>query len=122
MTPAGEAPSGAKRLGAEYWKVWTASVVSNLGDGTSVVAYPWLASVLTRDPALVAGLTVAMRLPWLVFSLPAGALVDRGDRRRIMVSTSWARAALSLVLAASVASGTANLPLLYAVVKAAGAG
>lgn len=55
-------PSGTRGLGVDYWKLWAASVVSNLGDGTSVVAYPWLASVLTRDPLLVAGLTVGMRL------------------------------------------------------------
>ena len=61
-------------LGPGYWKLWTASVVSNLGDGLSIVAYPWLASALTRNPVAIAGIAVATRLPWLVFTLPAGLI------------------------------------------------
>jgi hypothetical protein len=33
----------SKKLGASYWKLWTATAISNLGDGVSMVAYPWLA-------------------------------------------------------------------------------
>ncbi|HUH07332.1 MAG TPA: MFS transporter [Egibacteraceae bacterium] len=101
-------------LGPGYWKLWSASVVSNLGDGTSFVAYPWLASTLTRDPILIAGLGVATRLPWLLFSLPAGAIVDRADRRRLMMWMNAARAALSGAVALSVLTGTMTIPLLYA--------
>ncbi|HWB90033.1 MAG TPA: MFS transporter [Acidimicrobiia bacterium] len=72
-----------KALGANYWKLWIASVVSNLGDGVSSIAYPWLASALTRSPVHIAAVTVATRLPWLVFSLPAGVITDRVDRRRL---------------------------------------
>ena len=70
-------------LGANYWKLWSASVVSNLGDGVAFIAYPWLASAVTRDPLLIALIAVAQRLPWLVFSLPAGVITDRVDRRKI---------------------------------------
>lgn len=69
-------------LGANYWRLWIASVVSNLGDGISGVAYPWLASAVTRNPVHIALVGVATRLPWLVFSLPAGVITDRVDRRR----------------------------------------
>lgn len=72
-----------KPLGANYWKLWVASVISNLGDGVSTIAYPWLASTLTRDPLHIAAVTVATRLPWLLFSLPAGVITDRVDRRRL---------------------------------------
>ena len=42
------------RLGIDYWRLWTASVISNLGDGIAIIAYPWLASAVTRDPILIA--------------------------------------------------------------------
>ncbi|MGA9595269.1 MAG: MFS transporter, partial [Acidimicrobiia bacterium] len=73
------------RLGAHYWKLWTASVISNLGDGVGQIAYPWLASAVTRNGFLIALIAIAQRLPWLVFTLPAGVITDRVDRRKIMV-------------------------------------
>jgi MFS family permease len=73
----------SKPLGANYWKLWVASVISNLGDGVSAVAYPWLASSLTRSPLHIAAVAVVTRLPWLLFSLPAGVVTDRVDRRRL---------------------------------------
>ena len=72
-------------LGANYWKLWTASVVTNFGDGVATVAYPWLASAITRNPIHIALVTVATRLPWLLFSLPAGVITDRVDRKRLVV-------------------------------------
>jgi len=43
-----------------------------------MIAYPWLASAVTRDPVLVALVAVAQRLPWLLFTLPAfRGLLDR---------------------------------------------
>jgi MFS family permease len=105
----------APGLGRNYWKLWSASAISNLGDGTSQIAYPWLASILTRDPLLVAGLAVALRLPWLLFSLPAGVIVDRGDRRRLMVGMNVARAVLSFGLAVAIVAGGASIWLLYLV-------
>ncbi|HXV70166.1 MAG TPA: MFS transporter [Acidimicrobiia bacterium] len=73
----------SRRLGVKYWKLWTASVISNLGDGVSIVAYPWLASSITRNPLHIAAVAVVTRLPWLLFSLPAGVVTDRVDRRRL---------------------------------------
>jgi hypothetical protein len=66
-------------LGPDFGRLWTANAVSNLGDGVTLVAGPLLAATPTRDPRLVAGLAVAQRLPWLLFSLVSGALVDRLD-------------------------------------------
>jgi len=98
------------RLGGRYWRLWTASVVSNLGDGVGAIAFPWLASAVTRNPVLIAVITVARLLPWLVFTLPAGVLTDRLDRRRIMVWADLARAALTAVIAAVVLVGQQDLP------------
>ena len=54
------------RLGANYFKLFSASTISNLGDGIGVIAYPWLASAITRNPLLIAIVAVAQRLPWLL--------------------------------------------------------
>jgi len=97
-------------LGKNYWKLWSASVVSNLGDGVAFIAYPWLASAVTRDPILIAAIAVSQRLPWLIFSLPAGVITDRVDRRKIMVSMNVFRTALTAVVALVVLSQTSALP------------
>ncbi|RZA17356.1 MAG: MFS transporter, partial [Proteobacteria bacterium] len=49
-----------------------ASAMTNLADGVAVVAWAWIASLLTRDPLLVALVPVALRLPWALLALPAG--------------------------------------------------
>lgn len=91
-----------KPLGANYWKLWAASVISNLGDGISVIAYPWLASSLTRNPVHIAAVAVVTRLPWLLFSLPAGVVTDRVDRRRLAAWMDVARFFLTLGIAIAV--------------------
>ncbi|MFQ5554772.1 MAG: MFS transporter [Acidimicrobiia bacterium] len=90
------------KLGPGYWKLWTSSVVSNLGDGVALIAYPWLASAVTRNGALIALIAVAQRLPWLIFTLPAGVITDRIDRRKIMVSMDVVRTIVTLAVAAAV--------------------
>ena len=94
--------------------------MSNLGDGVTLVAGPLLAASLTRDPRLVAGLAVAQRLPWLLFSLLSGALVDRLDRRLLMVRVDAARCVVVGLLGVAVLADVATLPLLYVVFFALG--
>jgi hypothetical protein len=107
-------------LGPGFARLWTANAVSNLGDGVTLVAGPLLAASLTRDPRLVAGLAVAQRLPWLLFSLVSGALVDRLDRRLVMVRVDAARAVVVGLLGVAVLADAATLPLLYAIFFALG--
>ena len=102
-------------LGANFRKLWTASTISNLGDGVTLAAGPLLAASLTRDPVLVAGIVFAQRVPWLLFSLLSGALVDRLDRRRVMAAANFASSLLMGFLGLTVLSGFASIPLLYAV-------
>ena len=102
-------------LGPEYRKLWTASTLSNLGDGVTLVAGPLLIASLTRDPVLVAGIAFAQRLPWLLFSLISGALVDRLDRRRVMWSVDAFRTVLLGFLGLAVLMNFVSIPLLYAV-------
>ena len=102
-------------LGPGYRKLWAASTISNLGDGVTLVAGPLLAASLTRDPVLVAGVVFAQRVPWLLFPLISGALVDRLDRRRVMGYVDAARTALVGALGVAVLFGWASLPLMYAI-------
>ena len=83
--------SSGSRLGRNYWKLFSAMTVTNLGDGLMIVALPWLASAITRDPLHIALVTLATRLPWLLFSLPAGVITDRADRRLLVAWMDVAR-------------------------------
>jgi MFS family permease len=107
-------------LGPEFRKLWAANAISNLGDGVAAVAGPLLAASLTRDPLLVAGLVFAQRLPWLLFSLLSGALVDRLDRRRLMAGVDLACCLLLGLLGIAVLVDAATVALLYAVFFALG--
>jgi MFS family permease len=99
----------SKPLGSSYWKLWTSSVVSNLGDGVSVIAYPWLASALTRNPLHIAAVAVVARLPWLLFALPAGVITDRVDRRRLVAWMDVFRFVFTLGIAIAVLITQADL-------------
>jgi MFS family permease len=100
------------KLGASYWKLWSATGISNLGDGIVAVAYPWLASAVTRSPLLIALSVVVSRLPWLVFTLFAGVLTDRFNRKRIIVAMDICRGLLTLVVGAFVYLERESLPSL----------
>jgi MFS family permease len=98
------------KLGAHYWKLWTASVISNLGDGVAQIAYPWLASAVTRNGLLIALIAIAQRLPWLVFTLPAGVITDRVDRRKLMVGMDTIRTVITGMVALFVLARAGVLP------------
>ena len=102
-------------LGRRFWTLFSASFVANLADGIFQIALPLLAASLTRDPALVAGVAFASRLPWLVFALIAGALADRFDRRRTMILVDAGRALVLVGLTVAVLAGGATIWLLYLV-------
>lgn len=98
------------RLGTNYFKLFGASTISNLGDGIGMLAYPWLASAITRNPLLIALVAVVQRLPWLVFSLPAGVVTDRMSRRTLMIRANSARFVITLGVAFLVLSRQDRLP------------
>lgn len=102
--------TGSARLGSNYWRLWTSSLISNLGDGVGLIAYPWLASALTRSPLLLAIITLTGTLPWLLFSLPSGVIIDRLDRRRLVVAMDMIRGALTMVGVLGIVIWGANLP------------
>lgn len=81
-----------------------ATTIANLGDGISTLALPWLATLLTRDPMMLGVLTMAGRLPWLLFALPAGVWTDRADRQRLIAGADAASAILTAGIVALVLS------------------
>src|SRR5580704_5731159 len=89
----------SQKLGRDYWRLWWANAISSTGDGAFVAALPLLAVTITRDPRLVSVVTAATYLPWIVLSLPAGALVDRYDRATLM----WRSQAVQAAVVAAVA-------------------
>jgi MFS family permease len=97
----------------DFNRLWSASGLSNLADGVGLTAAPLLAATLTRDPLLVSGLTVAQRLPWFLFALISGVMVDRLDRRRVMALSNLLRFLLLGSLAVIVLVSWVNLPILY---------
>jgi MFS family permease len=105
-------PVAPSRLGRSFRWLLASSVISNVGDGIALAAGPLLVASLTRDPLLVSMTLLAQQLPNLLFGLPAGAIADRFDRRRIIAGVNLARAAVLAVLAATVVSGTVNIAIV----------
>jgi MFS family permease len=102
--------------------VLAANAVTNLGDGMLLAAAPLLAHQLTSNSVLVATVTVAATLPWLLVALVSGAVVDRVDRRVLRAVIDALRAAALGVFALAVAVDVDALWMLYAVVLVVGIG
>jgi len=102
-------------LGPNYRKLWTASAISNIGDGVRMTALPLLGASITRDPAKIAAIDLFSTLPWFLFALISGALVDRWDKRLAMSIANGIRFVLMLVLALATVWGNESLVLLYAI-------
>lgn len=97
-----------------------ATGISVTGDGAFIAAAPLLAATITRDPIAVSTVTAAFYLPWLIMGLPAGALVDRWERRRVMVIADLGRAGVLGALTMAVLAGWASLPVLVVTVLVVG--
>jgi MFS family permease len=77
-----------------YRLLFSAGGMTNLGDGLIVLALPWLAALMTRDAVAIAAVAAAGRLPWLLFALPAGVIIDRSDQRKLIARADLLRAAI----------------------------
>lgn len=113
---AAEAAEQRVRVTRRAAPLLAATGISVTGDGAFLAAAPLLAAALTRDPVAVSSVTAAVYVPWLIFGLPAGALVDRWHRRRVMVSADLIRAAVLALLVGLLLSGLLTLPMLVAAV------
>ncbi|MFI6024930.1 MFS transporter [Amycolatopsis magusensis] len=105
-----------------FWKLCWATGCTSFGTGVFTTAVPLLAVSLSPDPRHVAVVSAAAYLPWLLLSLPIGALLDRGDRLRLMWRAQAVQAAVVTSLGLLTASGHLTLPVLALAAFALGCG
>lgn len=110
-----DARAGSGQLGTRFAKLWAASTISALGSGLATIATPLFVASRTSSPLIISAAFGVAWLPWLLFALPGGVLVDRVDRRRLMIIVDWSRVLAMGVLAAAVLTGRASIALLYVV-------
>ncbi|MFC7102198.1 MFS transporter [Nonomuraea rubra] len=111
----------APRLTSGYWRLWWATGINSVGDGAFAAAVPLLAVTVTQDARLVSVVSAATFLPWLLLSLPAGVLVDRYDRVRLMWRAQAIQAVIVGVIAVLVAFDRIDVPVLAVLAFALGA-
>lgn len=95
-----------------YRWLWWATTGAALGNGVGLAAFPLLIAGQTQDPFVVSLLQVATGLPWVMFGLVAGTLVDRWDRRTIMWRTDLVRLGVVAALGAMLLLGHGSVPLI----------
>jgi MFS family permease len=91
-------------LSGDFGRFWLGQTISNLGSSFTLFALPLLVFKLTGSPITLGVTTASEFVPYLLFGLVIGAWVDRVDRKRLMIATDLARAAV-----------IATIPLLAAV-------
>jgi MFS family permease len=99
----------SESLGSTFNKIWSAAMFSKFADGMAMAAIPLLATTLTRDSVLIAIQSNMMLLPWLLFAIPLGALLDRINRRLSMIIVQATRVGIGIALASLIMSGQMNL-------------
>ena len=103
-------------LGPDFTKLWSASVASNLADGLGRTAVPLIATTLTKDPVLIAGISALAFVPWLLFGVLSGVIIDRVDRRIAMAVANGLRVLAAVAIALLITTGTITIWWLYAAV------
>ncbi len=103
------------RLGRSFRWLLSSTLVNNAGDGVVVAAGPLLVASQTRDPFLVSLALLMEYLPALIFSVFAGVVADRIERRRMVAVSNLLRAAVLVVLAFTIVSGTVSIILVLIV-------
>lgn len=111
----------AATLRKPFLRYWLSSFLDNFGDGVRLAAFPLLAAQLTHSPAAIAAVTALQGVPWLLGPV-IGAVVDRTDRRRLMVWADVARAVMIAILAGAVLVDVVGLPLIYLTAFVSGVG
>ncbi|MEU9833866.1 MFS transporter [Streptosporangium sp. NPDC048047] len=97
------------RLGTGFRWLLASSWLTNLGDGVAAAAGPLLIATLTRDPLMISLSALVSWAPPLLFSLYAGVLSDRHDRRGIVLVANAARAVVLAALVALMVTGTVTV-------------
>ena len=110
-----------RQLPGSLARMFGASTISSVGDGLLVAGAPLMALTLTHSAILIAGVAAAGRLPNFVLALPLGALADRVDKKRLLISAELLAAAVLAAFVGLVAVGAASIPTLYVTVFVLGA-
>ena len=121
MNKRGDRPK-AGRLPGSYWRLWLASSISNLGDGVFAVALPLMAAQMTDSPLAIGLIAVFFSIPWLLFSLPVGVIIDRSDRRNVLVIADMSRGLLVGGFAVVVALADVQMWMLWVLAFGLGLG
>lgn len=118
---AGSEPSPLRR-NRDFQVLWSSQVLSTLGSAATRVALPLLILAETGSAAQAGAVGFAQTLPFLVWFLPAGAWVDRWDRKRLMLTTEAARLVAIGGIAAMAATGNVSLWLVMVAAFVEGTG
>ncbi len=111
-----------RRLGPSYNRLLSAYTISNVGNGVLIGALPLLAAKSTRNPLAISGLMVAAGIPWLLIGPLSGAIVDRFERRIVMVVAEAGRAAVMGAATVYVLMGGNSIVAFYALLVVIGIG
>lgn len=101
------------KLPATFNRMFSASLVSHIADGLLATAAPLLAATLTHDPVLISGIAALVMLPWLLFGVPIGALLDRVNRRTFLALASVVKLGSAAAVSIFITTGVMNIWLLY---------
>ena len=102
-------------LSGDFGRFWVGQTISNLGSSFTMFALPLLVFNLTGSPINLGITTAAEFVPYLLFGLVIGAWVDRVDRRRLMIATDLARAAVIATIPLLAAFDALSVGWIYAV-------
>lgn len=102
-----------EKLGPGFNRLFGASAISNLADGLLAVAAPLLAITLTKSPVLISILSALVMLPWLLFAIPIGLIVDRVDKRLLVTFTNVLRFVIAGLLALAISTDFVTIYWLF---------
>jgi MFS family permease len=102
-----------EKLGPAFNRLFSAGAISNLADGLLAVAAPLLAISLTKNPVLISMLSALVMLPWLLFAIPIGLIVDRVDKRLLITLTNSIRFVIAGLLALAIATDFVTIYWLF---------
>lgn len=98
-----------------FKRLWAENVFTNLADGLASSAFPLLAVSLTRDPVLISLIGALTMLPWLLFAMPIGAIVDVVNKKLALAMANTGRALLASLLTIMIATDVITIYWLLAI-------
>src|SRR5690625_7525827 len=99
-------------LGSRLPDLFTSISLSSVADGILSIGLGLVVITLTSSPALVSLATAAFTLPWLLLSIVAGVVIDRSDRRKVIIMATTLRIGCLGLGAIALTAGFMNYALL----------